>query len=96
MFVAVAVIAPAEGDAPLVQTDNPVVGNRNAVSIPPKIVYDFLRICKRRFAIDHPIYVVKAVEKLGMAIRAAKVSQPGPKQKILLADEVQQLSAKLS
>ncbi len=53
-LVAMAVVAPSEGDAAVVVIDEAVVGNRDAAGIAAALVDHLLRQAKGRIGVDHP------------------------------------------
>ena len=62
-LVPVGIVAPAESDFTVLQRQNPVVGNGDAVRVPSEIIENLLSAAKGRFAVDHPILAVAYIQK---------------------------------
>lgn len=68
ILVTVGAIFPAEGYLIVFHRDQPFVGNRDALSVAPKVVEDLLRPGEGWFAVDHPILTSSHAESiLGIA-----------------------------
>ena len=64
LFVAVAVILVTESYLFPVNGNQPVVSNGYAVAVPPQVLDNLVRACKRFFGINHPFRTVHLLEKL--------------------------------
>lgn len=59
-FVVVRVITPSERDFVVLDLDDPMVADRDAVRIPPEILKNTLGSVERRFTVNHPFLPVQS------------------------------------
>jgi hypothetical protein len=71
-LVAVLVIAPLERNAAVFHFNDTIIGNGNAMGIPPQIFNNRSGSLKRRFTIDNPLFAVTGIEQ---AMKAIKIVQ---------------------
>ena len=91
LLVAVAVIAPAEGDESVFRTDEPLVGNSDSMSVTAQIIDDLLRAAERRLAVDDPSRIVQFADQGAETLCIVQMLQAASKLKALPAQKVQQL-----
>ena len=60
VFFAISIL---EGDRGILDIDDAMVGDGDAVGVPSEVVEDFFGTGKRLLGIDHPIMVIKPVNK---------------------------------
>ena len=59
------VVLPAESDVRIGHVDDPVIGDRNAVSIAGQILQHVFRPAKGWFGVDHPILAKQRAQERG-------------------------------
>lgn len=60
--IAVAVVLPLEGDVSVLDVEQAVVGDGDAVSVPSDVIENLLGTCEGRFRVDHPFLLPQRVE----------------------------------
>jgi hypothetical protein len=59
----VGIILPAEGDLVVLESDEPMVGDGDAMGIAAEIAEDMMGAAKRGFGIDHPFPAVQGAQE---------------------------------
>ena len=71
------VVLPAEGDAIVVEGDETMVGDGNAVSVASQVVEDMFCPAERRLGVDDPVLTEELMEETAEAIRLSEaLSEP--------------------
>lgn len=73
-LVAVATIAKSKGDVAVLDVENAVVGNGDAVGIAAEVVEDFIRPAERRLGINDPALLAKLSDQIGESGSGLKLS----------------------
>ena len=59
LFIPIGIVPPAEGDITVLDIDDAVIADSDPVGISAQVLKDTLGAVKRRFAIDHPLFMVE-------------------------------------
>src|SRR5713226_6775251 len=73
----VAIVLPAKPDLAMVDAEQAVVGNRDAMSVAAEIVEYLLRATKWRLRVDHPFILLSASQVFGKCTRIGQWRQSG-------------------
>jgi len=88
--VAMLVVLITEGHLAILQSDEPMVRNGDAVGIAGSIFEDVLRILERLFGVDHPLLVTQRGEEALPGGRFGKLSTTTRQGELALAIEVRE------
>jgi hypothetical protein len=83
-LVAVFIIPPAEGYAPIIQADQAVIGNSHPMSVAAQIIKNLMGTAKGRLGINNPLRFATAIDEslelpciIQFANRSVKLQLPG-------------------
>ncbi len=75
LFIVVSRIAPAKGHLFIGERDEPMIGDRYAMSVTAQIMEDMLWSSKRTFRVDHPVVSEQFSEPRRESLRLSKERQ---------------------
>src|SRR6516164_2901256 len=79
-----AIILPGEGDLPLVDIQEAVIGDGHAMGIATHVVEDLFRAPKGGFGADHPVGLAKRGQILGESMSVTQSLQEGKEVQLAL------------
>jgi hypothetical protein len=83
-LIAVCVVLPAEAHLVAIETEQPMVADRNAMGIASEVMQDVFRAAEGRLGIDDPILSTQLVQKSSKLIGIIKVLQASTEDELTL------------
>lgn len=94
--VVVPVVAPFERDIAVVNAEDAMVRDSDAVSIPSEILNDAIGRFEWRFAIDHPFLVMASTQEVHEMLIVSQVGLTSEKHEVLRLQQMKELAAELA
>ncbi len=88
MFAAMNVVLPTEGDLIIVEGDETMVGDGNAVSVASQVVEDMFCTGKRRLGVDDPPLSEELIDEAAEAIGLSEADDRAVELELFLVKEL--------
>jgi hypothetical protein len=82
------VVLPSEGDAIVVEGDETMVGDGNAVGVASQVVEDMFSAAERRLGIDDPPLPEELIDEMVEAIRLSEADDRSVELELVLVKEL--------
>ena len=96
LLAAVCIVSPAEGDAVVFKSDEPMVGDGHAMAVAGQVVEDMLRPAERRLGVDHPVLAAEFPQELDECVRRGKLLKRAMELESVLLEEFTKPGAELT
>ena len=82
------VVLPSEGDPIVVEGDETMVGDGNAVSVASQVVEDMFCPAERRLGVDDPVLTEELIEETAEAIGLSEADERAVELELILIKEL--------
>jgi len=96
LLAAVGIVPPAEGDAVVFKSDEPMVGDGHAMGVAGQVVEVMLRPAERRLGVDHPVLAAEFPQELDECVRRGKLLKRAMELDPVLLEEITKPGAELT